>query len=115
MDTVTIEDKEVRVTTPEGKTIIMPLDRFLARIAPPRIDTASFVLPDGVKAGFSSGATTILAYEAPPRVYALRWLCNDSPAPFGQEARYRTVRLALPYVVVLAVFASGADGQMMLT
>jgi hypothetical protein len=114
-DLLSIEGQEVRVTTPEGKTLCMPLDSFLARLAPPRIDTGGLIFPDGVKAAFSQGPVTIWVYEAPPRVYSLRWLANDSPARFGREAKYRTVRLALPYLILLAVFAAEPNGQLYLT
>ncbi len=114
-DLLSIEGQEVRVNTPEGKTLSMPLDRFLARIAPPRMDTGGLILPDGVKAAFSQGPVTIWVYESPPRVYSLRWLANDSPARFGREAKYRTVRLALPYLVLLTVFATEPNGQLCLS
>lgn len=114
-DVLTIEGKEVRVRTPEGKCATLPVADFVARIAPRRMDTAGVILPDGVKGAFSEGRTTIWVVETPPRSHALRWLAGDSPARFGRGAKYRVVRLGLPYVVVLAVFAAGPDGQLYLT
>jgi hypothetical protein len=114
-DILTIEGQEVRVTTPEGKTFTMPMDQFLAKIAPLRIDTGGLIFPDGVKAAFSRGPVTIWVYEAPPRVYGLRWLADDSPERFGKGAKYRPVRLALPYLVVLAVFVTDPNGQLLLS
>ncbi len=114
-DILTIQGSEVRVTTPEGKIISMPLDQFLAQIAPAQIDTGGLILPDGVKAAFTRGRTTVWVYEAPPRVYCLKWVAKDSPAHYGPGAQYRLVRLALPYVVLLAVFAPGPHGQPLLS
>src|SRR5262249_27357511 len=63
-----------------------------------------------VKAVFSRGAVTIWAHQTPPRVFNFRWITADSAAPFGKGTAYRTVQLALPYLIVLGVFAPG-DGN----
>jgi hypothetical protein len=114
-DLLTIQGTEVHLVTPEGMNLVMPLDKFLDKLAPPKIDTGGIILPDGTKAAFSQGSTTVWVYEAPPRVYCLRWLANDSPVRFGPAARYRTVRLALPYLVLLGVFATAPNGQLLLS
>jgi hypothetical protein len=46
-------------------------------------------------------------YERSPQVYSFKWIARDSPVPFGSGTKYRTVRIALPYLVVLAVFELG--------
>jgi len=44
----------------------------------------------------------------------LQWIASNSPAPFGRKAIYRTVRIALPYLVVLAVFVPGRGNRIQL-
>jgi hypothetical protein len=112
---LTIEGSEVIATSPEGKTASMPIEAFLARVAARRMDTGGIVLPDGVKVVLSEGPITIWVYERPPCVQRFLWIAPDSPAPFGPGTKYRTVRLALPYLVVLAVFAVDANGALQLT
>ena len=110
MDKLTIEGTEVTALSPEGLTAQMALANWLARVAPPRIDTQGVVLPDGTKLVISRGPVTIVVHEASPRVHCLRWIANDSPEQFGPRTTYRQVRVALPYVVVLAVFVTDPNG-----
>jgi hypothetical protein len=110
-----INGTEVIATSPEGKTASMPLEAFLAKVAGHRMDTGGVVLPDGVKAVISEGAMTIWVYESPPCVQRLLWIAADSPVPFGPGAQYRTVRLALPYLILLVVFAAEPGGTLQLT
>jgi hypothetical protein len=110
-----IEGAEAIATSPEGKTATLSLEKLLARVAPPRMDTCGVMLPDGIKLIQSAGSHCIWVYECPPRVHNFRWIAADSPAPFGKGTKYRLVRIALPYLVVLVVFGPGPDGQMQLT
>lgn len=112
---VRLEGAEAIATSPEGAAARMAIATLLSRIAPRRMDTAGVVLPDGVKAVITEGSLTVWVYECPPCIHNLLWIAADSPSPFGQGTRYRTVRLALPYLVILAVFASAPTGQMRLT
>jgi hypothetical protein len=113
--TVTITGTQVTATSPEGKTASMPLDALLAKVAGKGIDTAGTVLPDGTKAVLTQGGITILVYECPPSVQRLLWIANDSPVPYGPGATYRTVRLALPYLIMLVVLAADGNGNLQLT
>ncbi|MBM4018181.1 MAG: hypothetical protein FJ288_07605 [Planctomycetes bacterium] len=116
MDTVTITGKEAVAATAEGVRASVPVRVLVDRLAPPdRMDTGKIILPDGVKSVVSRGPMTVMAYEMPPRVHNLKWIARDSPAPFGPGAKYRTVRLAQPYIIVLAVFGRGPDGRPALT
>lgn len=115
MDKITIEGTQVSATSPEGKTATMSLEQLMARAAPKRMDSNGVVLPDGIKLPLSEGAVTILVHETPPGVYSLRWIASDSSARFGSEAKYRQVAIALPYVILLAVFAQTARGGLQLT
>jgi hypothetical protein len=113
--TLVIKGSQVTATCPEGKSASMPLQAFLEQMVPRRMDTAGVVLPDGVKAIFSQGNTSVWVYQCLPSLYSLQWIASDSPAPFGREAKYRTVRIALPYVIILAVFAAPRAGILQLT
>jgi hypothetical protein len=101
--TVAVEGAEVRATSPEGKVSARPLDQVLERLRPPAHDSGG-VLPDGVKAVLPMPGGEVLVHQTPPRVHAFRWIARESKAPFGPPSQYRTVRLALPYVIVLAVY-----------
>jgi hypothetical protein len=113
--TLTIQGSEVIATSPEGKRASMPLENFLVKLAPRRIDTGGVVLPDGVKGAITEGPITIWVYECPPCVQRFLWIAPDSPVPFGPGTKYRPVRLALPYLIMLVVFAADASGQLQLT
>jgi hypothetical protein len=56
----------------------------------------------------------IVVHQTPPRVFNFKWIAQDSPAPFGGDTTYRSVRIALPYLIVLAAFHEGRGGQLYL-
>ena len=105
-----IQDTLAIATAPEGNSASMPVDKLLAKVAAGQVDSGPAILPDGIKAVLSQGPLTIWIWESPPRVHQFDWIANDSPKAFGQGTKYRKVRLALPYVVVLAVFARNEAG-----
>jgi hypothetical protein len=110
-----IEDDVVTVTTPEKQELSMPLADWLAAVDRPQFDEGACPLPPGVVAFKPLRDGVILVHEREPSVRRLRWLADDSPAPYGSEAVYREVSLAMPYVLVLAVFRRGGDGLYRLT
>lgn len=114
-DTITIANGVATAISPEGKRASLPLETLLTKVAARRMDTGGVVLPDGVKSVLTEGAITIWVHEIPPRVYRFLWIASDSPAPFGKHTKYRPVRIALPYLIVFAVFAAQSNGQMLLT
>jgi len=114
LDTLEIKDKEVTARSPEGKTAHMPLVDWMNKVAPRRMDTCDVILPDGIKAVFSQGPATVWIHQSPPRLYNFRWIADDSPSDYGPGTLYRPVRLALPYVIVLAVFRPAENGQLQL-
>lgn len=115
MATVTIKDNMVKAVSPEGQTASMRVADLVEKLAPARMDTGGIVLPDGVKSVLSHGPFTIWVHQTPPCVFQFKWIASDSPARFGKGTRYRTVKLALPYLVTLAVFGPGEDNQAQLT
>lgn len=103
-ESIAIEGERVHAVSPEGERRSIELAELLERVAPRRLDTGDTVLPDGVKCVLPLPGGTLFVHQTPPRVHRLQWIANDSPAPFGRGASYREVSLALPYLIVLAVF-----------
>jgi len=111
MAKIEIDGADVQAVSPEGKTGSMPLDQFLAKVNPRRLDAGEVIFPDGVKSVRSEGGVSIVVHETAPRVYNLKWIAQNSPAPFGGGTKYRSVRIALPYLVTLLVFRNGPAAQ----
>jgi len=102
---VTLEGEEARVQLLEGVKGSVPLVDLVDGLHPQTPDSVGAVLPDGVKCLWPATSGGFIAvHQTPPSVFLLRWIAEDSPAPYGVEARYRDVRVALPYVIVLALF-----------
>ena len=106
-ETLLVEGTTVRAFTPEGPEASLPLPDFLGRLCPSAPDTCELVLPDGTVLVRSRGECTVLVHQTPPGVCKLRWIAEGSPARFGAGAIYRDVTIALPYLLVLAVFENG--------
>lgn len=115
MSTIVIEDGVVRTETPEGRRLELPLEQWLAGWQRPRFDHGCTPLPRGTVAFSTVRDGVILAHESAPCVRRLLWLAEDSPEPFGSDAVYREVALALPFVVVLAVFLRDESGRLRLS
>jgi hypothetical protein len=113
--TITIEGSTVCAVTPEGQKVSLELAYFQKLLSSPLADTGQFVLPPGSKCFFTRGATGILIHETSPRVCNFKWIAADSPKPYGRGATYRQVRIALPYVIVYAVFDREPNGLMRLS
>ena len=64
-------------------------------------------IPPGVRFLIHREPASLVVLEEPPQVRTVQWIDDTSAEPFGAEADYRTVRLAFPYVVIVAVFMSG--------
>jgi hypothetical protein len=104
--TITIEADEVRAVLPEGAAAVMKLEDLFERSQTSVPDSCGAILPDGVKCMLPMANGCILVHQTTPRVYNFRWISGDSRAEYGPQTSYRPVRLALPYVIVLAVFES---------
>ena len=111
---VTLEGEVASATLPAGATAHMPVSVLFERLHPSGFDSAGTVLPDGVKALVPARDGAILVHQTPPRVYDFRWIAPDSETPYGPEAKYRQVRIALPYLIVLASFQNGRGDLMQL-
>ncbi len=104
MNPITIEGNEVRAVSPEGRTATMTVEALLEAVNRRRMSSRGMILPNGLVYLDSKGATTVWVHETPPCVYQFKWIARDSPARYGPQTKYRTVRIALPYLVVLAAF-----------
>jgi hypothetical protein len=105
-----VEDTEMVAISPEGTTARMRVETLLAKVALGQLSTGDLILPDGVKTVISEGALTLIVSEYPPRLHQFDWIANDSPAGYGRGTTYRKVRLALPYVIIVAVFGRNEAG-----
>lgn len=111
MTQIKIKDSTIFAESSEGYGVQMPLSKFLDAARPAKIETGGIIMPDGFKLSYSQGDSTIWAYEIPPRIYSLKWISKNSAAKYGRGTKYRTVRIACPYVVILAVFKKGLMGS----
>jgi len=110
VETIKINEKTIQAVSPEGQTASISLEQLFEAAAPSGMNTRGIVLPDGVKLIDSRGPITLWVHETPPRVYGFKWIAKDSPSRFGRGTKYETVRIALPYLVVIASFEGSMLG-----
>lgn len=101
---VVLEGKQALHTSPEGKEFAMPLDKLAGQMGP-GVSTGEVILPNGVRCVLSQGPFTLYFWERPPHIARFKWIAPDSPEPYGPEAEYRKVRIAVPYIIIMAVFS----------
>ena len=111
---VNIEGDIVTATSPEGATRAMKVKDVMARLSPAEACLDQIVMPDGGRKLLARRRLLILIHETPPRVYNFKWVGKNSTVKLGEEADYRDVRIALPYVTVMAVFECNGRGSMKL-
>jgi hypothetical protein len=114
-EVITIKGKDVHAVSPEGQTATISVHDLVTKLSHQRMDTNGVVLPDGIKSVASRGPVTIWVHQTPPRVWQFKWISTDSPKHYGPGAKYRMIKIALPYLVVFAVYAPGETGQVMLS
>jgi len=103
---------QVVTESAEGTKTSMAVESFMAKAMPRWF--AGSILPDDVKALFEWDRGAILVHQTPTRVHNCKWIAGDSVAGYGSSAKYTTVRIAMPYVIVLAVFIVGPRGRLAL-
>jgi hypothetical protein len=54
------------------------------------------------------GTVTGVVIEMPPGPRRVRWIADDSPAPYGPGSRYESRFLSFPWVVLVIVFVGGS-------
>ncbi len=104
-DKITIESGTVLLETEEGQRFEHPesvlSDMLRLENTPP---LGNRLLPDGVKFTEWRDPFLLVIHQYPAHVRRLLWIRENSPANYGPNARYRPVRLSLPYTVIFAVF-----------
>ncbi len=113
-----IRGRTVQATSREGVKGRMKIEAFVRAMSPPRIDTCDVILPDGIRRVRERGGVTLFVWEIPPQVYHVQWIDDGSPAPFGipgKRVKYRHRRLAMPHIVMLAVFVTDSEGRLTLS
>ena len=104
-DKITIESGTILLETEEGQRIEHPesvLSEMLRRENTPPLGNR--LLPDGVKFTEWRDPFFLVIHQYPAHVRRLLWIREDSPANYGPAARYRPVRLSLPYTIIFAIF-----------
>ena len=96
-----VHDNAPVVEAPLGSVLALLRDRL-------GYDALPDAMPEGVRFLRRRGQAVVLALEDQPQVRTVRWLTDDSPEPKGEGATYWTVRLALPFVVMVVAFFGGA-------
>lgn len=98
-----------KAITDEQPMASMPIADLVSRMGP-GLSTGNGVIPNGVRAILSQGAQTLVFWERPPHVASFKWIEENSPRPYGLGTVYRTVEIALPYVVIAASFTRQGNG-----
>lgn len=93
-----------------GSGLSMDIEDLCQRVGP-GMSTGEVILPAGVKTVLSQGPLTLWFWEQAPRIHKFRWIASDSPKPYGPGTEYRDVRIALPYLVIMAAFVRNGDGM----
>jgi len=117
-DTLTIRGRNVQARSPEGVTATLGVAEFVRKLSPPTMNCCGLILPRGVSTFFSTDSTTIFFWELPPAVHHVRWISADSEVPYrmpGAKVLYEDRRIALPYIVIVAVFVKDPAGRLVLS
>jgi hypothetical protein len=64
-------------------------------------------LPDNIKWFAECGPLDVRIFQLTPERRWIKWLADNSPAPYGPEALYKEYSLAMPYVVLKVAFLNG--------
>lgn len=109
---VQLEGTLACAVSPEGKKASMPIASLLgsAQGSHPPV-----IFPHGVRAAFARGPYIIWVHETPPEVHNFKWISENSALKYGPHAEYETVTIALPFVLILAVFIPGPGGLLMVS
>jgi hypothetical protein len=103
VDEVRLEGTRVVVNTVEGATGEMPLSELIAAVQGPSLGPVCW--PDGVKAALYSYPMLVCIVSLPAMVRQLKWIAEDSPAPYGKGCKYTLRRLSLPDMALFVPFA----------
>jgi hypothetical protein len=102
-----IAGNEVRVRSRRKTLGTAPLGDFVRALAAASGSGPDVVLPRGVRILRQRGEMLGVAVEVPPGARRVRWIADDSKAPFGPRAHYREVYLGFPFVIIVLVLHGG--------
>ncbi len=105
-EVVTIAGDFAHAKLPLGIEACMPVTSLCQRLTQQRDRLKSVVWPDGVRHVWATPTFFVALVEIPCSVRLVRWIADDSPAPYGPRTKYRDpLRLAMPYIEIYATFA----------
>lgn len=104
---IRIAGSEVRVRSGRKTLATVPLGDFVRTVASASGSGPDILLPRGVRIFRQHGEVLGVVVEVPPGARRVRWITDDSEAPYGKGARYRELYLAFPFVLVLLVLHRG--------
>ena len=107
---ITVElARDRAVCKQDGKSVLsVPVHELVATLLERGDHTAvPGLIPEGVRFVHRRSDVVVLVIEEKPHLRTVQWLADDSPVPFGPRARYRTVRLSFPFVVLIIAFRGG--------
>ncbi len=105
---LTIQDNRIAWTDGASEAAEAPLAQYaeaLVRLA--ERGESEEPIPPGVRFLIHREPASLVVLEEPPQVRTVQWIDDGSVEPFGEQADYRRVRLAFPYIVIVAVFMGG--------
>jgi len=107
---ITIEFARAKaVLKQDGKSVLsVPVNELVSALLE-RGDQRAVpgLIPEGVRFVQRRSDVVVLVIEEKPHLRTVQWLSDDSPVPFGPRARYQTVRLSFPFVVLIIAFRDG--------
>jgi hypothetical protein len=112
---ITIEGEQVRARAAEGVEAEMTVAKFVDGLRSDHPDGRGLVWPEGTQCLEPTAAGFMLVHQSPPGLQGLRWIAPDSPNDFGPGTQYRDVRVALPYMIVIALFERTRRGRVQLS
>lgn len=103
-ETISIDGSSVKM---DGKKLAV--DNFCNLISQNTISGLdNEPIPDNVKWVVRAGKLAVYIAEFKPELRWIKWLADDSPAPYGGAATYKHRKLATPYVVMKTTFVANA-------
>ncbi len=102
---ITIEDDQVRLHDGRRTTEVVNIPQFSRAIS---LNTVHGMeaqpFADNLKWRVACRTTSIAVVELKPELRWIRWIREDSPAPYGPAATTNDYKLATPYVIVVVPF-----------
>ena len=113
---IRIAGDEVVVHQGRKKLATALLSQVMEFIEGARVGREEFtVRPRGARIVATRRNAVAMALEISPHARRVRWLADDSKAPFGRRAKYSEYFVCFPFVVLLLVFRDGSlTGQQQL-